>query len=86
MREQVEAIQCGHLTEVNEDGTVPLRCDYCFLEGRKDFRERMENGTMTFSPEKIDGLGKAMVCLGMEGQALKEFKERLRQFEEPKDD
>jgi hypothetical protein len=86
MRDQVEAIQCGHWTEVNEDGSVPLRCDYCFLDGAKDFRERIDNGTMTLPPETIDGLGKAMECRGMEGETLKEFKERLRQLGEPEDD
>ncbi len=51
MAEQVQALDCGHWTTKNPDGSVPSRCDYCFLTGAKQVLKRMKKGTYRVSPK-----------------------------------
>lgn len=56
MGEQVQAFQCGHWTTKNPDGSVPMRCDYCFLEIVQEFKEQKRNGTLRLSPRVMRAL------------------------------
>jgi hypothetical protein len=50
MAEQVQAPDCGHWTTRNPDGSVPSRCDYCFISGAREVERKMRKGTLRLPP------------------------------------
>ena len=56
MAEQVQAPDCGHWTTKNPDGSVPVLCDYCFIEGADECEEQMRNGTLRLPPRIMKAL------------------------------
>jgi hypothetical protein len=84
MAEQVQAPGCGHWTTKNPDGSVPLRCGYCFLTGARRIRQRKRKGTYRVPPSIMKVLIEAPKKMLRDGpKILAEYRrqQELRQKE-----
>ena len=53
MNEPAIALNCGHWTTRNPDGTVPCLCRYCLLKGAADVTREIKDGTFQIEPEML---------------------------------